>query len=461
MSNKKINIDLLIAEIGSTTTLINAFKGVQTDQPEFVGQGLAPTSVLDGDVMIGLNSAIEDLKDNLDVEEIEWDEFMATSSAAGGLKMTVHGLVKDMTVKAAEEAALGAGAVIKQVTAGRLRERRIQEILDISPNIILLAGGVDYGEEEVILHNARKLCELELDVPVIYAGNKVLQDEIKEMFEDAGKDILIADNVYPEIDTLNIEETRKLIHDVFARHIVKAPGMERIEKMLSIDMMPTPGAVMKGSQLLKEKIGNLVTVDVGGATTDVHAVTCDSAAIKEILLSPEPEAKRTVEGDLGVFLNAPHVFEMLQEEMPVEKREDLAPLPRDKREEEYIQILAEKAAVTAVKRHAGKMKDYFGPSGRMTVAEGKDLTAVKWVIGTGGALTRLTDGKEILKKVRGKDKRLLVPTRNAIVLVDNDYIMASLGLMSQKYPEAALSLLIDSLRTDQFNEYLESEKENK
>jgi len=458
-----MKVDLLIAEIGSTTTLVNAFSGINTDQPEFVGQGLAPTSVLDGDVMIGLEGAIDNLKENLAIDELDWDEFMATSSAAGGLKMTVHGLVKDMTVKAAEEAALGAGAVIRQVTAGKLRERRIEELLDIQPNIILLAGGVNYGEEEVILHNARKLCELDLDVPVIYAGNKVLQDEVKEMFEEAGKEILIADNVYPEIDTLNIEETRKLIHNVFARHIVRAPGMKKIESMLSIDMMPTPGAVMQGAKLLKEKIGNLVTLDVGGATTDVHSVTTDSGAIKEILLSPEPEAKRTVEGDLGVFLNAPQVYEMLKKELAeqgkkVEKREDLAPLPRDKKEEEYIQILAKKAAVTAVRRHAGKMKDYFGPSGRMTVAEGKDLTAVKWVIGTGGALTRLTDGKEILKKVRGKDKRILLPTKDAVALVDKDYIMASMGLMSQKYPEAAQKLLLNSVKNEKVEKYLEDMK---
>ncbi|MGM0411461.1 MAG: GlmL-related ornithine degradation protein [Bacillota bacterium] len=458
-----MKVDLLIAEIGSTTTLVNAFNGVNTDQPEFVGQGLAPTSVLDGDVMIGLNGAIDDLKEKLDLNELDWDEFMATSSAAGGLKMTVHGLVKDMTVKAAEEAALGAGAVIKQVTAGKLRERRIEELLDIKPNIILLAGGVDYGEEEVILHNAHKLAKIDIDVPVIYAGNKVLQEEVKEIFEKEGKEILIADNVYPEIDTLNIEETRKLIHNVFARHIVRAPGMKRIESMLTIDMMPTPGAVMQGSKLLKEEIGNLVTLDVGGATTDVHSVTTDSGDVKEILLSPEPEAKRTVEGDLGVFLNAPHVYEMLKEELydrelEIEKREDLAPLPRDKKEEEYVHILAEKAAVTAVKRHAGKFKDYFGPSGRMTVAEGKDLTAVKWIIGTGGALTRLTDGEEILKSVRGKDRKLLIPTKDANTLVDKDYIMASMGVMSQKYPEAAKKLLLESVKNEKVEKYLKEEK---
>lgn len=440
-----MELDLLIAEIGSTTTLVNGFRGINTGKVEFVGQGLAPTSVLDGDVMIGLQKAIDNLKGKLGIDNLNWQEFMATSSAAGGLKMTVHGLVKDMTVKAAREAALGAGAVIKMVTAGRLREFQLEEILKIKPNIILLAGGVDYGEEETIIFNARRLSELDLKVPVIYAGNRVLQREISHIFQETGKEILITDNVYPEIDTLNIKPTRKLIHEVFARHIVKAPGMQRIEEMLSTDMMPTPGAVMEAARFLKEEIGNLLVIDVGGATTDVHSVTEDSATVHEILINPEPEAKRTVEGDLGVFLNASRVYNLLKEELAIERRDDLSPLPRDEKEAEYIELLAEKAALTAVERHAGRIKDYYGPGGRKTIAEGKDLTAVRWVIGTGGALTRLRRGREILEKVKGNSKRTLLPPEEARVLIDNDYIMASLGLMSRRCPEAALELLKRSL----------------
>ena len=32
-------IDILVAEIGSTTTLVNAFNGIETDTPRFIGQG--------------------------------------------------------------------------------------------------------------------------------------------------------------------------------------------------------------------------------------------------------------------------------------------------------------------------------------------------------------------------------------------------------------------------------------
>ena len=107
-----MKVDVLVAEIGSTTTVVNAFKDLDTDNPVFWAQGQAPTSVLDGDVRIGLQGAIDDLCRKMNIDSLEYDEMLATSSAAGGLKMTVHGLVYDMTAKAAKEAALGAGGII-------------------------------------------------------------------------------------------------------------------------------------------------------------------------------------------------------------------------------------------------------------------------------------------------------------------------------------------------------------
>ena len=126
-----VKVDVLVAEIGSTTTVVNAFKDIDTDNPVFWAQGQAPTSVLEGDVRIGLQGAIDDLCKKMDIEKLEYDEMLATSSAAGGLKMTVHGLVYDMTARAAKEAALGAGGIIHYVTAGRMRRTDIAKIKEI------------------------------------------------------------------------------------------------------------------------------------------------------------------------------------------------------------------------------------------------------------------------------------------------------------------------------------------
>jgi len=111
--------DALIAEIGSTTTLVSAFDGLD-GEPRFLGQGQAATTVADGDVRIGLQNAISDCKARLGTDKLHYGALLAASRAAGGLKMCVHGLVYDMTVRAAKAAALGAGAIVRQTTAGRL-----------------------------------------------------------------------------------------------------------------------------------------------------------------------------------------------------------------------------------------------------------------------------------------------------------------------------------------------------
>ncbi len=449
-----MKINVLVAEIGSTTTVVNAFNGIGTPSPTFVGQGQAPTTVLEGDVTVGLKGAINSLKENLHADDITWDDMLATSSAAGGLKMTVHGLVYDMTVRAAKEAALGAGGIIKMVTSGRLRRTDLKKIQEINPNIILVAGGVDYGERETALDNMEMILSMGLKTPIIYAGNIENQEEVKEMCEEAGVQLYLVENVYPKIDMLVVEPTRKVIQDAFEEHIIHAPGMTKVRELVKGPIIPTPGAVMEAAKVLKEDLGDLVIFDVGGATTDVHSVTQGSEEINSILISPEPEAKRTVEGDLGVFVNVNHVvdkigIEELKKEFPDadEILSSYKPIPETDREKEFVERLTREAVLTSLERHAGQMRYLYGASGKKTVAEGKDLTAIKYIIGTGGALTRLPNKVKILEKVCTHGKGLeLYPTVAAKILIDEDYIFSSLGVLSKKYPEDALLLMKKSLR---------------
>lgn len=452
-----MKIDVLVAEIGSTTTVVNAFDKVNSPCPVFAGQGQAPTSVGEGDVNIGLHNAIDNLSFNLKTDSIEYGELIATSSAAGGLRMTVHGLVYDMTVRAAKEAALGAGANIKQVTSGKLRKSDLNKLMQINPNIILVAGGVDYGERETALYNAELIASLNLDIPVIYAGNVENQEDVKDLFKNSRSELYIVENVYPKIDELNVEPTRKVIQDVFEKHIVHAPGMQRVREMVTGSIIPTPGAVMVASKLLYDDIGDLMTLDVGGATTDVHSVTEGNEEVSRILISPEPLAKRTVEGDLGVYVNMHNVVDMvgkekLEEELNLSPEElqnlidNHKPIPKTDLEKAFVEKLTLHAAVTAVKRHAGIFRYLYGSGGRTTVAEGKDLTRVKYIIGTGGALTRLPHRVDIMREIPLSNKgHELLPNKDVEILVDNDYIMASLGILSKKYPETALRLLKNSL----------------
>lgn len=454
-----MKVDVLVAEIGSTTTVVNAFTGLDTDNPVFWGQGQAPTSVLEGDVRVGLQGAIDDLCRNKGIESIEYNEMLATSSAAGGLKMTVHGLVYDMTAKAAKEAALGAGGIIHYITAGRLRRTDIAKIKEINPNLILIAGGVDYGERETALDNAEMIRSMGLKIPVIYAGNIENQEEMKLIFdEESGQKLYLVDNVYPKIDELNVEPCRKVIQDAFEQHITNAPGMEHVRDMVSGPIIPTPGAVMEATKVLYDCLGDLIVLDVGGATTDLHSVATESDKVARLMISPEPKAKRTVEGDLGVYVNRMKVIESIGEEKLREKcakegfdmdkvLETYVAIPKTEEEIKFVEMLTEEAVLKATDRHAGALRHIYGPSGRSTVAEGKDLTQVRYIVGTGGALTRLPNRVKIMEEIAKHNETgmKLFPTEHAKVLVDNDYIMASLGVLSKNYREAAIKLMEQSL----------------
>ncbi|MFO8059944.1 MAG: GlmL-related ornithine degradation protein [Bacillota bacterium] len=445
-----MKVDVLVAEIGSTTTVVNAFDRLDSDEPRYLGQAMSATTVEEGDVLEGLHGAVRALRHRLGADRLDWEMMLASSSAAGGLRMTVHGLVYDMTVKAANEAALGAGAVVKMVTAGDLTEADLNRLKQTRPNIILLAGGVDYGEKNTAIGNARRLAELDLDVPIIFAGNVACTDEIRDILSPT---VHLVDNVYPRIDQLNVEPTRRVIQDVFESHIVTAPGMGRVREMVEGSLMPTPGAVMEAAKVLYEVVGDLMVLDVGGATTDVHSVTAGSEEISRMLIAPEPVAKRTVEGDLGVYVNAGNLVNRIGEEdlsdelgFPVRRvMEHLPQIPENQQEIELVTRLTREAAEVAVSRHAGRLRHLYGPTGRSTVAEGKDLTQVRWVIGTGGALTRLPGGCDILTSLCDGNEPLALYPREARALVDRQYTMASLGVLSRRHPEAARRLLTDSL----------------
>ena len=226
--------------------------------------------------------------------------------------------------------------------------------------------------------------------------------------------------------------------------------------MVTGSIMPTPGAVMEAVQLIYNEIGDVVAVDIGGATTDVHSVTGGSEEIGILMTSPEPFAKRTVEGDLGLYVNAKNLIERigesaLQNELGIDMEAVMAnylPIPKTEGQFKLTERLCREAGLVALERHAGALRYIYTPSGRKTVAEGKDLTAVKTIIGTGGALTRLPHREQLLRALADCNATgmMLYPKPSKIrLLFDDDYIMASLGVMSKHYPEAALKLMKRSL----------------
>lgn len=449
-------IDVLIAEIGSTTTIVNAFD-INNEKPRFINRGVSNTTV-ETDVNIGLNKAIENLKNNMDVNELEYKEMFATSSAAGGLKMTVHGLVYEMTVKASKEAALNAGANIHLITSNVITDEHLEEIELIKPNIILVAGGTDYGERDTAIVNIKKILNLDLNVPVIYAGNIENHKKVQAIFKDKNKEkyLKIVDNVYPRVDYMNILPLRKVIYQTFEENIIHAKGMNNIFKMVNRNIMPTPGSVMESTMTFYEKLGNVITVDIGGATSDIHSVSVPSEEYEKYL-EGEPLSKRTVEGDLGVYINYKNVIDLIGQDKIISdlkiQKNDLNKLidnykfiPITKEQRLFTDKLTEKCLTESLDRHVGDLQRVFTTNGQKIIPNGKDLTKVEYIILTGGALLNHNDPETIIKKYIENSTTKLLPSKDVIILKDHDYIMASIGVLSLVYPKQAFEIFKTSLR---------------
>jgi uncharacterized protein (TIGR01319 family) len=450
----------LLIDFGSTYTKLRA---VDLDAARILGAGQGPSTVA-SDVTLGLEAALEDLKSHLG-RLPDFRHRLACSSAAGGLRMVTVGLVPQLTAEAARQAALGAGAKLVGTFAYELTEGDVQGILDLAPDILLLAGGTDGGNSAFITGNAAALAASELACPIVVAGNRSAADGVARTLRRSGKAVLLCDNVMPEFDRLEIEPARRAIRQVFIDRIVHAKGIDRAAAMFDQVLMPTPAAVLEGARLLADGIpgeaegfGPLLVVDIGGATTDVHSIgdgasVCPGAIFHGL---PEPYTKRTVEGDLGMRHNARSIVEAAGLEAIAEAAgldaqkveeflallaDDVERLPRNTAERAFDQALAQAAARISVTRHAGRVERVYTPTGPVTVQHGKSLSDVAAVIGTGGVLAHGSEPAAVLRTTLADPAepfslRPLVPR----LLLDRAYVLFACGLLAEAEPRAAFAL---------------------
>ncbi|MDC1037739.1 glutamate mutase L [Candidatus Marinimicrobia bacterium] len=304
---------ILATDCGSTTTKAILIQKIDGEY-RLTYRGEAPTTVEAPfeDVTRGVLNAVMEIEELAERKILDGDEIMSpqkngegvdiyisTSSAGGGLQMMVAGVVKSMSGESAERAALGAGSIVMDVMAsndGRLAHEKIKRIRDLRPDMILLSGGIDGGtvshvvELAEILHAANPQPRLgqNYKLPVIYAGNKNAQEQIRNTLGDM-VDLDITENIRPVLERENLEPSRDKIHDLFMEHVMQqAPGYKKLMAWTDAPIMPTPGAVGSLIEMIaeKEKI-TVVGVDIGGATTDIFSVF-------------EGKFNRTVSANLGM-----------------------------------------------------------------------------------------------------------------------------------------------------------------
>ncbi|MBM4465860.1 MAG: MutL protein [Chloroflexi bacterium] len=454
---------VLLIDFGSTYTKLVA---VDLDEGRIVGQTQSLTTA-ETDITLGLRKGLRQLEE-AGLPAAVFRHRLACSSARGGLTMIAIGLVPKLTLEAARRAALGAGARILRSYAHKLSPAELEEIVGLKPDMILLAGGTDGGDYGVIVYNAHLLGHTNLSAPIVVAGNKDAIPLVQEAF-GGREEVYFTENVLPSLGQLNVEPARACIRQLFMEKIVEAKGMRNAEQFVHHVLMPTPMAVLRAARLLAEGtgrergLGELMVIDVGGATTDVHSVAGGEPTQKTVVMRglPEPYAKRTVEGDLGLRVSAVSLLAAVGEErlsefiglpdlnLPAIARRlatPLAAVPAAARDI-AIDLGMTKAAVRlSVERHVGTLREHFLPEGFCYIQEGKDLTRLPTLIGTGGPFHYLKERRQALEEAlyRPQDPFLLRP-KNPRLYVDRRYILWAMGLLADIVPGVALRMMKENL----------------
>jgi uncharacterized protein (TIGR01319 family) len=454
---------VVCVDFGSTFTkaaLVDVTSG------SIIASASSPTTI-DTDVLDGFETCLLALSDS--DERAADAEVLACSSAGGGLRVAVLGNEALVTAEAGRRVALSSGGkVVRVLAAAEADDAAYADLVGTADaDVVLLTGGTDGGNSEVLLAGARSLVAAGWTGPVVVAGNVEAQSEVAGIL--AGVPHVIADNVVPRIGVLEPQSARSAIREVFLSHVIGGKHLSARADFLGMVRGATPDVVLTGVELLargndpqRPGIGDVVVVDVGGATTDVHSVVevdpetgaVESGGLAREVVATTP-VTRTVEGDLGMRWSAVTTVEEgiaagLVEDGDDRLREaagrrfvDPGFLPEDPEETGYDELLAAAASGLALRRHAGRSRVVVSPEGRVVERSGKDLREVDLLVCSGGVFRNGIEGaeKRMLADSTGEPPGGWQLPRAPRVVVDTDYVLAAAGLLAPTHPEAAYRLV--------------------
>ena len=417
-------------------------------------------TTIDTDVLDGWERCLEQLAEVEPAARMA--PVLACSSAGGGLRVGVVGNEELVTAEAGRRVALSSGGRVVHVASGGLTRSALAVLRAERPDVLLLVGGTDGGNAEVLLSCARTLADARWPGPVVVAGNVDVRDEVAAMFDRSGTPCVLADNVVPAIGVLEPGSARSAIREMFLRHVIGGKHLSCRTDFTAMVRGATPDVVLTAVELLAHGLdeqrpgaGDVVVVDIGGATTDVHSVVeidPEDAGLSRQVVASLP-LSRTVEGDLGMRWSAVSTVEAGVEHGLLEpdalrtaaevRRDNPAFLPSSDAESLQDKEIAAVASKVALRRHAGRAQVSFGPDGRVVERSGKDLREVDLLVGSGGVLrnSASSTADAVLAQATGDHAGGWQLPRAPRTVVDRDYVLAPAGLLARDHPVAAYRLL--------------------
>lgn len=328
MTQDYVSIESILAvNCGSTVTQASLVDRVDGEY-RLIARGEAPSTIEPpwNDVMVSVRQALGYLEEVTGWQLLDSagqiispehqgggvDAVVVTTSASEPLRLLLSGIVPEVSMASARRALATSYAVVEgTVSLDRLGsdvlsgdvEGQMRLIQELSPDAIVIVGGVDGGASRPVLQSVEAValaCSVMPDSarpPVIYAGNTELRQQVAEIIGTSAE-LRAVDNVLPRADQENPGPLQAEVETLFRQSkMERLPGFGALASWSPVPVLPTAKAMSYTVQYLAQLDGiNVLAVDVGGATATVATVVDD-----------QPDL--SIRSDLGLSYNAARILD--------------------------------------------------------------------------------------------------------------------------------------------------------
>jgi hypothetical protein len=290
---------LLALDVGAANTRAVLFDVVEGEY-RFIASGTAPSTAEAPfkDVAEGARNAIENLQSVLGRNLLDSarglispsqangsgvDGLVVTLSAGSAIKTVIVGLLKDVSLESARRLTSSTYArVVDTMALNDMRkpEQKIDSILRLRPDLVVITGGTDGGASRSIqkilepIGLASFLLPEEKRPSVLFAGNQKMEAEVKSLVGSLSSSLHFSPNVRPSLETEDLDPAeRELAHIFVGIRKRQIKGVDLLDLWSGGHVLPTAYATGRMVRYLVKAFGDssILSVDIGASAASISA----------------------------------------------------------------------------------------------------------------------------------------------------------------------------------------------
>lgn len=375
------------------------------------------------------------------------DAFVLTMSAGPPLKVVAVGLLEEVSVESAWHLAetTYANIVGKLSLNDRLKqEERIDTILKLRPDLIIMAGGIEGGATRSIqrmleaIGLSNFLLPAEQRPPVLYTGNQSMQKEVRDSLSPVS-DLYISPNIRPTWEVERLAPAQEQLTEIFRKIRTKQIlSIRELNGWAHGRMMPTAVAfdrVIRFLSKIYDPSKGVLGIDVGASST---TITTSFDGKSSLGVYPQFGLGASLPGLLR-FTNLEKIQRWLPEDIPSETIRDYihykaaypGSLPATAEDLAIEQAVTRQVMQLSIRKISSSYPKTIGQNGA------KVLPWFEPIVATGSVLTQAPKhGQCMLLLLDG-----LQPTGVTTILLDQNNLVSALGASADVNPLLAVQVM--------------------